>query len=489
MSRKQAPPLPFEQYRRAAAIALAGCSVCLVCATLWAPAALAVDKAPKSAAKTAAKKEAAADNDAKEEFRAAKKDIQTRLRNKQVFERITALRDAGKYPTPDAAKLIVSVGLKDDAPEVRSAAYDTLLDFKDNAEVARYLLVTVGKETRRGSIGPNALPMLAVLLASSLPDVEHDVTAYLEKQANGHDGPVVVAALADELGGHGQPDDVTQLAKLAKLSAFDREFGLRRSVVQALIKIGSTPAVGQLIAILEKVKGEIRGDIVQYLAEATGQDLGLDSAAWTQWWKDNEKTFQAPGAPVQRKDVKEFAAGRPGGRGTSMYYGLSIYAQKLVFIIDISSSMLGPRLDAAKRELLQAIDGLTEETEFSIVAFNSDVHPWQRQLVPANSQMKQAASRWVSQLQANSMTASYDALESGLRFDAEALYFLTDGEPHGGKVSAPAEIVELITRVNYSRRLSIYTIGIGVGAPGSVFDEFLSALAKQNWGVYRRVDQ
>ncbi len=96
----------------------------------------------------------------------------------------------------------------------------------------------------------------------------------------------------------------------------------------------------------------------------------------------------------------------------------------------------GPAPAAAKRELLQAVDGLTEDTQFSIVAFNSMVHPWQRQLVPANASMKQAAARWINMLEANSMTASYDALEAGLRFDAEALYFLTDGEPHGGKVTA-----------------------------------------------------
>ncbi|HEY4311777.1 MAG TPA: hypothetical protein VGN12_20185, partial [Pirellulales bacterium] len=257
----------------------------------------AVDKAaPKANAAKAPAKEAAPDDPVKEEFRAAKREIQTRLRNKQVFERITALRSAGKYPTLDAAKLVVTVGLKDDAPEVRSAAYDTLLDFKDNDEIARYLLTTVSKETRRGSVGPNTLPMLAVLLASTLPDVEKNVNAYLEKQANSHDGLEIIEALADELGGRGQSEDVASLTKLTALSTFEREFGLRRAVVQALIKINSATAIGQLIKILENVKGEIRGDIVQYLATATGQELGLDSAAWTDWWKENEKTFQAGGA-------------------------------------------------------------------------------------------------------------------------------------------------------------------------------------------------
>jgi hypothetical protein len=242
------------------------------------------------------------------------------------------------------------------------------------------------------------------------------------------------------------------------------------------------------------VQGEIRAEIVQHLTEATGQDLGMEAAPWREWWKENEKTFQTAAA-APRAEVKNIGlGGGPGGR--SMYYGLSIYAQKLVFIIDTSGSMLEPttnlqgtRLASAKRELLQAIDGLPEDTQFSVVAFNSLVYAWQKQLVPANTTMKHSAARWVNMLEPGHTTASYDALEAGLRFDAEALYFLTDGAPHGGKVQNPADIVSLITRANYSRRLSIYTIGIGAGPQGGIFDEFLTTLAKQNWGVYRRVDQ
>jgi len=443
----------------------------------------ATDKSPAKVSPAASSAD-----DAKEEFRAAKREIQARLRNKQPFERIAALRQVGHYPTVDAAKLLVGVGLKDDTPEVRSAAYDTLLDFKDEPEIARYLLLTVSKETRRGTLSPTALPLVAVLLASQVPDIDRDVTAYLEKQGSTHDGLALLESLADELGDHGQADDVPSLAKLTALHTFDEEFGLRRAVVQALVKISAPQAIGQLITILNKVQGEVRGEIVRHLTESTGEEFGLDEKAWSEWWKDHEKTFQLGGVAGPRKDVKDFAAARDG-RGTSMYYGLRIYAQKLVFIIDTSSSMMGPRLAAAKRELLQAVDGLSDDTQFSIVAFNSQVYPWQKQLVPANATMKQAAARWINMLEANATTASYDALETGLRFDAEAIFFLTDGEPHGGKVSSPPDIVTLITRENYTRRLSIYTIGIGAGPAGGIFDEFLGALARQNWGTYRRVDQ
>ena len=442
---------------------------------------------------------AAADDQesAKDGFRTARREISSRLHHRDTIERVAAVRDLHNYPTVDAVKLLLSVGFKDESPEVRTAAYSTLLDFKDDEAIARYLFSTMSKDTRRGAASPTALPVLAVLMASKVPDVERDTATYLERQAATRDGLVLIESLADEIGNHGQAEDVALLEKLIDLPSFAHEFGLRRAVVQSLIKIHATESVGVLIGLLEKIQGEIRADIVHHLNDVTGEQLGMESAGWQDWWEDNEKTFRFAATP-QRKDPNNPAPsgdrhggdGRSGdGRTTSMYYGLSIYAQKLVFIIDTSGSMTGLRLMAAKRELMHAIDGLPADTQFSILAFNSQVYPWQRQLVPASASMKRSAARWVEMLAVGSHTASYDALEAGLRFDAEALYFLTDGEPHGGKVTAPAEIVTLITRANYTRRLSIYAIGVGVGAPGGIFDEFLSTLAKQNWGVYRRVDQ
>jgi hypothetical protein len=43
--------------------------------------------------------------------------------------------------------------------------------------------------------------------------------------------------------------------------------------------------------------------------------------------------------------------------------------------------------------------------------------------------------------------------------------------------------------MNRPRRESIYTIGIGPGLPGGPLEVFLNALAEQNLGIYRRVDQ
>jgi uncharacterized protein YegL len=147
-----------------------------------------------------------------------------------------------------------------------------------------------------------------------------------------------------------------------------------------------------------------------------------------------------------------------------------------VFVIDISGSMRGPRLEMARRELGNVVAKLPPTSAFSIVVFNQRVVVWQPSLVPASPANKEAVTQYVSHLQARGTTATYDALDAAFHFDAEAVYFLTDGKPTCG-------------RANHARRFSIYTIGIAPGPIGGLFDTFLKTLAEQNYGSYRHVDQ
>ena len=121
------------------------------------------------------------------------------------------------------------------------------------------------------------------------------------------------------------------------------------------------------MALLEKLRGEIRAEIVKHLSEVTGEDFGLEVAGWREWWKANKKDFQMAAAP--RKDGTNVSLSRLGKE--SRFYGLSIHAQKMVFIIDTSSSMLqGGRMVARRsRELLQALEGLTDDAQFQRAGF------------------------------------------------------------------------------------------------------------------------
>ena len=183
------------------------------------------------------------------------------------------------------------------------------------------------------------------------------------------------------------------------------------------------------------------------------------------------------------------AAAEKVSPGVTMYYGLPIYATRMVFIMDTSRSMLGFRLVAAKRELAKAIDALRPNDQFTVLVFDSNVRMWQKKLVVADATNKKKAIQFVNRQETNLQTASFDALEAALGFDAEAIFFLTDGAPFGGKIAAPPEIVRVITLLNRSRRESIYAIGIGAGFVGSPMDTFLRTLAESNFGLYRRVDE
>ena len=138
--------------------------------------------------------------------------------------------------------------------------------------------------------------------------------------------------------------------------------------------------------------------------------------------------------------------------------------------------------------MMQAINALPADAAFSIVAFSSRVGIWQRKLMPATPAGKQKAAKFVYGLRAGGDTAAYDALEAAFGFDAEAVYFLSDGDPNAGKISKPDAIVATMVQANHMRRISVYTIGIAPGQPGSLLDNFMRSLAEENLGVYRRID-
>jgi hypothetical protein len=301
---------------------------------------------------------------------------------------------------------------------------------------------------------------------------------------------LLLVTMIDQLGMQSDGEGLAALTKISKRSIFNEQFGIRRSVVQALSKIDEKEAVDVLLTILGNVQGEVRGDIVQYLTAISGQKFGLDPAGWDNWWKANRDKFVFPPAGARAVNKAEAVGAR------SMYYGLPIYAAKLVFVIDTSGSMhhgtsRGTRIELAKRELINAINGLPEGVYFDVVAFDRQVYPWQRQLALASSENKKKASMWVMSRNPGGATASYDALEAALDLDAEAIYFLTDGAPRGGKEDNPINIVELISRLNFTRRETIHAIGIDVGPalPTNPFHFFLNTLAERNYGEYRAVNE
>lgn len=410
---------------------------------------------------------------------------QKQIHSQVIAERVEGVKRLRDMPAQDAVKLIVSLGLADPADQVRRAAYETLLVWKDDRQAVAILLKTLERETRanKGSMTLIA-PIIAVLLASELPDTQQDLAKFLDGYAAAsNDGVAAIAIVADELGKQADKQSLVSLKRMTRLKCFTGTFAIRRAVVQAMILVRLPEAIQELMSLLPDVDGEVRADILRHLAAVSGRSFGPDGKAWLEWWNNNKDDFKFPASDVAA--ATDVAA----SPGTPTYYGLAIQARRMVFVLDISGSMNGPRLMAAKRELMQAIDGLPDDASFNIVVFNDHAAAWQRILKPATPAMKKAARNFVTVLYAGGHTAAYDALDAAFRFDAEAVYFLSDGAPNAGKIASPAAILTAVTQTNRTRRISIYTIGIEPGEPGGPLDMFVKMLAEQNFGVYRRVDQ
>jgi hypothetical protein len=410
--------------------------------------------------------------------------VQVQLHSRQPSVRLEAIKRLQDFPAVEAAKVLVPFALADRAEDVRRAAYHTLLRWKDEPEVCEILVKALDREVheKKGGIALTA-PLIAVLLASSLPKTEADLNESLETYlAKSKDGAAAVTAIADELGKQDDEQSLPSLQKLARLKCFSSSFACRRATVQAMILIRRPESIDGLMALLPRVDGEVAGDIVRHLTQISGEQLAGDLPAWRNWWKKHKEGFEFP-ARGAKPPVGEVAP-----PGAASYYGLSLNARRLVFVLDVSGSMEGPRLQAAKEELIRAIEGLAKEVSFSVLVYSDAVTPWQRKLMPADPSNKRSASQFVYTRRGAGKTATYDALETAFQFDAEAIYFLSDGKPNGGKIITPDDIVAVITQANRSRRISVYTIGVAPGVPDGPFDIFLRTLAEQNFGAYRRVD-
>lgn len=416
-----------------------------------------------------------------EEFNKARRSIAQQLHNKEPGIRIEALARLEKFPLADSVKLVCN-SLADADAGVQEAALTSLLNMNGSQEVCDTLLQMAKKSLGRKGEGAGAAPLLAVLLSSNQTSVEREVNEFFEKMTDSKNGVELAIMLADELGKHRKPLDVPPLSRLTKTKIFANHFGFRRAVVQALTQIPSREAVGALIEIMPRVEGEAQADAVEHLAQVTGQIFGMETGAWQRWWVDTMNTYEYP-THAGRAPYRSVAI-----NGAGQYYGLPLFAERLVFVLDTSGSMAGPRIVAAKRELVRAIGSLPDHAHFSVVVFNGVVDVWQKRLVPATSQWKNSAIHYVNAQGTQLNTFSYDALETAFTFDTEAIYFLSDGAPHGGKITAPVDIVAAITAANRTRRISLYTIGIGAGFPGGPLDTFLKTLAEQNLGLYRRID-
>jgi uncharacterized protein YegL len=169
--------------------------------------------------------------------------------------------------------------------------------------------------------------------------------------------------------------------------------------------------------------------------------------------------------------------------------GISGLAKDFVFLIDVSGSMGGEKIDQAKSSLLYIIDQLHEEDNFGIVSFSNQMSLPQETLVSkSNLDDVTRMKTWVSNLVAGGSTDINGALLSGLDLFGSSerpllLVLLTDGRPTSG-VTDPTRIEENFHAEN-TVNAALFTLGFGSG----VNFELLGSLARQNSGEALKIEE
>ncbi len=162
--------------------------------------------------------------------------------------------------------------------------------------------------------------------------------------------------------------------------------------------------------------------------------------------------------------------------------------KEIVFVIDISGSMDGEKIQQAKQSLKYALGKLNPQDRFAIVAFSDTVIEFSSQLVSADGLNRTELEAWVDRLEAGGGTNINDALLRGLSFfeandRLKMLVFLTDGLPTAGETDV-TQIIQNVTAKNAPLNARIFCFGVGY----DVNTILLDTLSGQNGGFSTYVE-
>ena len=408
--------------------------------------------------------------------------------------RAAALRAVGVLGGSDAAPLLIA-NLREAQSFLRLAAADGLRRLRDVGTIDALIAVLQREEDE------------SVLIAAA-------------------------GALLDvfEAGGAEVPTKQMRTATRTVLAALGRRsWRVDLALLAFVEKHRTVEAVPALIEVLAqnhehpewmasgKISGTLQTRVHELLVGLTGALFPKDRPdEWRAFWEKEGNGFVVA-APVERSaSPKTVSTG---------FFGIDIQGTRVVFIIDVSLSMIelypvagtsaggrrarrASKLDVAKRELNAAIDGLPPEAQFNIVVFYDAVKTWKKTLQAATLANKKSAARYIKKLKGRPATNVWGGLQTGLsirslvygaRYDStvDEIFVLSDGWPTSGEILDPGEILITINESNRFSKVRINTIFLGTAGDAALHanmgwqpegwmrpEEMMEKLAAHNGGRY-----
>jgi len=343
---------------------------------------------------------------------------------------------------------------------------------------------SIERDLRSKQVSPLTVQSIRRLGLSSRDDDVHYLVTLTEAQ----DTQVVLAAAAALLE-QKQSEALPLLVGLAHRPEFQRSYGFRRGLVDAVAAVPDKASVDFLIDIVSRFDGQLRFHTAQHLSRLTGQNFGGRPDQWADWWTQHADGFQPAVKKLGAAENDANSVARiPWHEPLPEFCGVPIYAKRVVFVIDRSRSMASEvngvsRLNEARYQLTKVVEKLDRYVYFNVFDFHRTVRSFKSELVLAEEGNKADARAFLNGLTANGASAKSHALMAGLLSDPnlEAMYFISDGE---GCVSAELLNTRAITVQNSIRRTSIFTVG--VDCDGETH-EYMQDLALRNGGEFMRI--
>ena len=344
----------------------------------------------------------------------------------------------------------------------------------------------------------------------------------------------VAAAAEDPPSGDGAADGVDAAEGLILGRLGDKDWGVQLLAVRIVKARQMSSAVPHLINALAFASPRVSEAIGDVLCDLTGENFDPYADVWSKWWADHKEEYES------KERVKGGKNARPPS--DAHFYGLPLKSDRILFIIDTSSSMKlptkntnpaekwkppegpttpgdndapppppppeeilsGPKIDVAKHELKKAIEKLPPSSMFNIIAFNTGVFKWRDTMQKADEKTKKEALKWVRALEPKGITYIDGALRLAFRmaglasFDKaypevniDTMYLLSDGAPTTDDISDVDSqghvklmdneiILEHVRGWNRHNRIVIHCIGVDMQAG----IELLQILAMENGGKY-----
>jgi len=145
----------------------------------------------------------------------------------------------------------------------------------------------------------------------------------------------------------------------------------------------------------------------------------------------------------------------------------------LTFVVDVSGSMRGQKMEQARAAGRQMLASLGSQDRFRIIDFSTDVRTFGNGFTTATRRNIDEANRYLDDLRPEGSTNISGALEEALDAPTDEarmpiVFFVTDGEPTVGERNAD-RIAALASRVR--GRARVFTFGVGADVNAALVEQ------------------